>query len=169
MSARHAPELTIAFSASAGKAHVPFLRRHLPEAARLIKSPLAELSVALVGDRTMSKLHEQFMGLAGPTDVLSFPLETDQRGRVTAGEVVICVPEAQRQAKSRRISLRHEVLLYAIHGLLHLSGYDDQSEAGFGRMHRAEDRILTMLGIGAVFAPMDKTMQSGRPARRRGR
>jgi probable rRNA maturation factor len=99
----------------------------------------------------MSKLHAQFMGIEGPTDVLTFPLEDDARGRVTAGEVVVCVPEARRRAKDHKERPERELLLYALHGMLHLSGYDDRTAADFRRMHRTEDKILTQLGIGPVF------------------
>lgn len=116
-----------------------------------MKSSLDELSIALVGDAQMSQLHQRFMGIAGPTDVLTFPLEHDGRGRCVSGEVVVCVPEARRQAKERGISVEDEVLLYAVHGMLHLSGFDDRTQADYRTMHRTEDRILTQLGVGAVF------------------
>lgn len=108
--------------------------------------------MALVSDKQMSELHEQFMGIPGPTDVLTFPLDEDGRGRVTSGEVVVCVPEARRRAKLEGTEPRQEALLYALHGMLHLCGYDDQTPAAYKKMHQTEDRILTQLGIGAVFA-----------------
>ena len=109
------------------------------------------MSVALVGDRTMASLHEQFLGIPGPTDVLTFPMEADRRGRISSGEVVICVPEARRQAKRNGVGLERELLLYALHGMLHLCGYDDRTAAAFRTMHATEDRILTQLGVGPVF------------------
>ena len=118
----------------------------------LLKPPLRELSIALVSDSRMSSLHKQFMNIPGPTDVLTFPLEFDSRGRETSGEVVICVPEARRQARLRGTRVDQELLLYALHGLLHLSGFDDRTPAGFKRMHRKEDEILTCLGLGRIFA-----------------
>lgn len=114
---------------------------------------LRELSVVLVTNRRMSALHEQFMGIPGPTDVLTFPLEQDARGNILAGEIYLCVPEARRQAKARKIPMRLELLLYAIHGLLHLLGCDDRTDRDFARMHQMEDRLLISLGFGPVFAP----------------
>ncbi len=119
----------------------------------MLSSPLAELSLALVNDLRMSQLHQRFMNISGPTDVLTFELERDRRGRVTAGEVVVCVPEARRQAKARGTELRMELLLYALHGVLHLCGFDDRTDRGFRNMHRREDDILTALGFAPVFAP----------------
>ena len=124
--------------------------------------PLEALSVVLVGDRRMSALHEAFMKIAGPTDVLTFPLELDDRGRATAGEVIVCVPEARRQAKVRKIEPRLEVLLYALHGMLHLMGHDDRTDRAFRIMHRTEDAILTELGFGPVFAATPPTAGGGR-------
>lgn len=99
----------------------------------------------------MGDLHVRFINVAGPTDVLTFPLEEDSRGRATIGEVVVCVPEARRQAKTRGVELRLEVLLYALHGMLHLSGFDDKNERDFRTMHRTEDAILQRLGFSPVF------------------
>ena len=144
--------------AAAGKRHVGFLRRHLRAAHRTLNPPLAELSVALVGDARMSALHEQFMGIPGPTDVLTFPLDVDARGRALSGEVVVCVPEAGRRARETGTAVERELLLYALHGLLHLCGYDDRTEPDYRRMHRREDMILTQLGVGPVFegAPVSR-------------
>jgi probable rRNA maturation factor len=148
-----AAALSLSFSSSAGAAHVPFLRRHLRAAHRILRPPVREISVALVGDRRMSRLHHQFMGLGGPTDVLTFPLDRDARGRAVAGEVVVCVPEARRRAKAEGVPLERELLLYALHGLLHLCGYDDRTASAYRTMHRTEDQILTRLGVGPVFSP----------------
>jgi probable rRNA maturation factor len=139
-------------AARTGRAFVPYLRRFLPRARGLLRGPLAEMSLALVGDRRMGELHERFMGIAGPTDVLTFELEHDRRGRVAAGEVVVCVPHAVRAARRGGVAVRKEVLLYALHGMLHLCGFDDRTDRDFVRMHQREDDILRRLGVGAVFA-----------------
>jgi len=134
---------------------VPFLRKQLRRAHQDLlarrKTHLRALSIALVGDRVMSDLHVRFMNIAGPTDVLTFPLEDDSRGRTIAGEVVVCIPEARRQAGSRGVEIRDEALLYALHGMLHLSGFDDRTEREFRTMHRTEDAILQRLGFPPVF------------------
>ena len=167
------PSFSLQFHAAAGKRHVAFLRRHLRAAHRVLRPPLAELSVALVGDPRMSALHERFMGIPGPTDVLTFPLDVDGRGRPVSGEVVVCVPEARRRARETGTPVERELLLYALHGLLHLCGYDDRTEPGFRRMHHTEDMILSQLGVGPVFhrdaAPAQRPVRnkSPRPHRRR--
>jgi probable rRNA maturation factor len=141
-------------NAATGKRHVPFVRRHLRRAHAILNPALRELSLAFVGDARMSQLHEEFMAIPGPTDVLTFPLDQDARRRVTAGEVVVCVPEATRRAKEHKVPLERELLLYALHGLLHLCGYDDRTARDYRRIHRTEDMILTELGVGPVFTSM---------------
>jgi probable rRNA maturation factor len=139
---------------AAGAGHaVAFLESHLRRAHRMLKSPLAQLSVGLVNQGKMAALHHRFLGRRGATDVLSFEIDRDRRGRVTAGEVVICVPLARRQAAARGIPLANELLLYALHGMLHLCGFDDRTESAFLAMHAKEDEILTRLGVGPVFRP----------------
>ena len=144
--------LDLHIMATTGREHVPFLRKKLIAAHGLLRTPLRELSLALVGDVRMSDLHERYLGIAGPTDVLTFELDQDARGRATAGEVVICVPEARRQVRGHKIEVRNELLLYALHGMLHLSGFDDTTGPGYRKMHEMEDKVLTQLGIGAVFS-----------------
>jgi len=147
----------LSIQASVGRAHETFLRKHLRRVIPLLAHRLSDVSIALVNDATMSDLHQRFMNLPGPTDVLTFPL--DDSGN---GEIVICVPEAARRAKQHRSSVRNELLLYAIHGMLHLCGMDDRTQRGFQQMHRMEDQILTKIGVGAVFARQD----SARPPKR---
>ena len=147
-------ELLISIYASTvqGRLHAAYLKAKLRDAHRLLRSPLRELSIALVGDKRMSDLHGHFMGAARTTDVLSFPLELDSRKRPISGEVVMCVPEARRRCRQLGTRLRHELLLYALHGMLHLSGFDDRTDRQHHLMHRKEDAILRRLGVGAVFA-----------------
>lgn len=163
------PLASLDITARSGKGFVPFLRRYVPRATGLVRTRLRSLSLALVGDASMSRLHRQFMNIDGPTDVLTFELDHDARGAITAGEIVICVPQAMRQAARHRTSVRNELLLYAIHGLLHLSGYDDLTDAGYRAMHREEDRILTALKIGPVFSPVGSVAGAGRLRKKDGR
>jgi probable rRNA maturation factor len=144
----------LSYTAVAGPVHlrfVTYLKRWLPKAIGMVRKAPAEISIALVGDTKMAALHKTFMNVGGSTDVLTFEIEHDSRGRVTMGEVVICVSHAQRAAKLRGIDIRHELLLYALHGVLHLSGYDDRTQTEHERMHKEEDRILRRIGIGPVF------------------
>lgn len=148
--------LSLTITARAGASFVGYLRRHVRAAHGLLRTRLRELSVVLVADRMMSEIHRRTMKITGPTDVLTFPLDLDARGRPLSGEIVLCVPEARRRARQLGTEPRDELLLYAIHGMLHLSGFDDRTRPEFERMHRTEDRILSRLGVGAVFSPRPK-------------
>lgn len=141
---------------------------------------MREMSLALVGDHQMAQLHQRFLGLSGPTDVLTFPLEQDNNAQALSGEVVVCVSEARRRARAEGVAVRNELLLYALHGLLHLCGFDDKTPTGFARMHRTEDDILIRLGVGPIFsirhgsteqflARSPKLTHRARSSRRRGR
>ena len=151
--------MKLTITAETGQAFVATLRRRTHAARRLIRCPLRELSLVLVNDATMSDLHQSFMDDPSTTDVLTFPLDADERGRTLSGEVYVCVPEARRRAKQRGTHVADEVLLYALHGMLHLCGFDDRTPAGFARMHRTEDRILTRIGVGPVFQPQARHAQ----------
>ena len=156
-----ATAMSLAITANVGRAFGSFLRRQLRLARPLVRGPLAEFSVAIVGNRRMAELHDQFMSIPEPTDVLTFELEHDRRGRVVSGEVVICLPVARAKAKELGHEVRNELLLYAIHGMLHLCGFDDKNEKDFQKMHAMEDRILIALGFGPVFAAKAEQKGSG--------
>jgi probable rRNA maturation factor len=106
-------------------------------------------TLTCVGARTMIGLNARFHGRSELTDVLAFPLgETDEESRrLVPGEVVICRPAAVRQARLRGLSVEGELLLYAVHGWLHLAGWRDRSRVQRRRMARAERRILARLGF----------------------
>ena len=144
---------SITVTCEVGESHASFLEEHLRAACALIEEVPDVLSVAVVDEETMSGIHERFLGKAGPTDVISFPLESREDGRVVEGEVVVCLDVAQRESAARIHSVDRELLLYALHGLLHLSGYDDSGGHDALRMHAREDEILTCLGLGPVYAP----------------
>ncbi len=84
-----------------------------------------EVTLAFVGERAMRTLNRKFMKKDRPTDVLSFPLgERGADGKFYLGDIVIAVPVAVRQSRAKGHSLDRELRLLAIHGFLHLLGYD---------------------------------------------
>jgi probable rRNA maturation factor len=126
------------------------LRRVAAFVAKAEKFRTGVLSIAVVGDRRMSRLHAEYSGIPGPTDVLTFDLGTDRRRARLDGEIVVCHAVALRRAGPRRV-LR-ELSLYVAHGVLHLAGYDDHTPRDFARMHAREDELLAKLGLGRVFS-----------------
>ena len=98
------------------------------------------LSVVLVEDKEMSRLHHQFLGIKGPTDVLAF----EQR-RPFLGDVVLSAETAQRRAPEFGNRWDKELLLYLIHGILHLLGFRDAPSKEKKKMHAKEEKILNQL------------------------
>lgn len=105
------------------------------------------LSVVLVSDAEIGRLHGEYLGDDRPTDVLSFPLE-DPSVRLPAdaefGEVIVSTETAQREAGRRDLPVAREVALYAIHGTLHLMGLDDLDATGRREMRRWERHYLEL-------------------------
>jgi probable rRNA maturation factor len=87
----------------------------------------AELSIALVGDKEMRPLNAKYRKKNKTTDVLSFSADSLATAkRVLLGDVIISVEQARRQAKERNHSLKREMVILLIHGILHLLGYDHE-------------------------------------------
>lgn len=97
------------------------------------------ISIAIVSDESIRTWNSRYRGLDEPTDVLTFP-SGDVPG-APLGDVAISIEYAERQARVRRGSLSSELAYLAIHGTLHLLGFDDETErdraAMMGEMHRA--------------------------------
>lgn len=95
-----------------------------------------EVSVAFIGDAEMKKLNKVYRGKDKPTDVLSFDGEGD-----FLGEIVIDYAQIKRQAVELKKSIKDELIFILVHGLLHLVGYNDETE---------KDRIK-MINLGESF------------------
>jgi probable rRNA maturation factor len=102
---------------------------------------IAEADVAVVSGREIAALNRRHLGRTGRTDVLSFDL-THCPGAGLCAQIVVCGDLAVRQARRLRTGPQRELLLYVLHGLLHLIGYDDATPAQAARMHAREDRLL---------------------------
>jgi probable rRNA maturation factor len=103
------------------------------------------VSVAVVSDRAIQRLNREYAGKDEVTDVLSFPAGGPQAGPRLLGDIVIAAGVAQRQAKAAGHPLAHELRLLALHGLLHLLGYDHHGDRG--RMARVEARLRRKGGL----------------------
>lgn len=105
-------------------------------------------TIVFVSDRAMRDLNRRFRGLDKTTDVLSFTAERapfEQALEATLGDVVISVERAERQAAENHLSLETELAQLVLHGLLHLCGYDHETDTG--EMNRLELRLRRKLGI----------------------
>jgi len=102
----------------------------------------AEISVALVGDGEIAALNEQYLAHEGPTDVISFHLH--DRGEPPLGDVYVGVDQAARQADGFGATAAEEVLRLAVHGTLHVLGYDHPAGAdrAESEMFRRQEALL---------------------------
>jgi len=103
-----------------------------------------DVSVALVDDAYIQVLNREYRGMDQPTDVLAFPMEPGAHGdgEPALGDIVISVERARDQARQFKHPLRREVALLTVHGLLHLLGYEDETEAGASAMWSKQKELL---------------------------
>lgn len=104
-------------------------------------------AIAFVSDRKMRELNQQFRGKNSTTDVLSFPFEADEF-EVDAdnlGDIVISLEQAQKQADENNLTLELEIKQLILHGILHLCGYDHETDNG--EMNQCELELREKLGI----------------------
>ncbi len=145
-----------------------FLTRHVMAAFERLGGAGA-VRVRVVDDEEMARAHEEFAGVPGTTDVLTFDLSDPEEHRpqrpsiadVQSGnvrniygfdsDILICLDEAERQAGQRGYPFERELLLYIVHGMLHCLGFDDHDDRDFAEMHAMEDALLGAIGVGAVF------------------
>ncbi len=106
---------------------------------------MAEISVAVVDDRAMTELHRRHLGQDEPTDVLSFVLEESEQG--IEGEVIVSAETAMLSADWYGMAPEDELLLYVIHGTLHLAGYDDLTPQDRAVMRQREAVYLAHFGV----------------------
>ena len=116
------------------------IRRTLNAILRDAEIPNAKISIALVDDPTIAKLHGEFLDDPDPTDVLSFVLETSPEG--LEGEVAASADTAAANARRYRTAPEEELLRYVIHGVLHLVGHDDIKPRDRAAMRKLERRYL---------------------------
>jgi probable rRNA maturation factor len=88
----------------------------------------------------MAKLHREYSGVRGTTDVLTFELSEPKDE--LEGEIYICLDQARRQATEYKVNMTEEIARLAVHGILHLAGYDDRTKSGRSQMKKLEDRML---------------------------
>lgn len=108
-----------------------------------------DLTVAFVSDKKIKELNKIFRDRNKPTDVLSFPYEPDQYDYLETdnflGDIVISLETAQEQASENDLSFETEIKQLILHGILHLCGYDHESDAG--AMNSIEIKLRDKLEI----------------------
>jgi probable rRNA maturation factor len=125
---------------------------------RLVRSALiaegveqAEIGVILVDDRRIAAVHRRWLGLAGPTDVITFDLSAGTAGPpgagVLSGDIVVSTETARRMARAVGWTPRQELAYYIVHGVLHLTGYDDHTAADRRQMRARERAVMKACGL----------------------
>lgn len=131
----------------------PIDKRRLKQAAKAVVSEHgireAEISIGVVNDARMHELNRQYLDHDYPTDVLSFVLELED-GQLE-GEIIVSADYAAREAQRFGWSTMDELVLYVIHGSLHLVGFDDQTPEAKRQMREQEVRFLRQFGLEPRF------------------
>jgi probable rRNA maturation factor len=106
-----------------------------------VDQPTVAVTIAFVSDRNIRALNKHFRGVDKSTDVLSFPSDESDN----LGDIAISVDTAARQAKENNLTLNGEISQLILHGLLHLCGYDHETDNG--EMNRLELKLRKKLRI----------------------
>lgn len=105
--------------------------------------PKGDLSLVFMERDVHNKLHGEFLNDYRPTDVITFPPDSEEG---MAGEICVSVDQAMEESISRQISFVRELSLYLVHGWLHLVGFDDIEKVERQQMRIEEERSLTHVG-----------------------
>jgi probable rRNA maturation factor len=122
------------------------LKRFAERARRELRFADDAVTVCLVSDAAIARLNRRYRGKPGPTDVLSFPSRPRRRAEAYAGDIAISPSAARRNARRLARTLPRELRVLILHGMLHLAGYDHETDRG--EMDRIERRLRRRLGLG---------------------
>lgn len=110
------------------------------------------IGVLITGDDDIHRINREHLDHDYPTDVISFAYDADRDRGILEGELVVSVDTANRESAERGIDADDELLLYAIHGTLHIAGLDDRDDLSRQDMRSAEHRVLIACGIDRLRA-----------------
>jgi probable rRNA maturation factor len=125
-------------------------------AAKAVSTPRAELAIVLCDDSAIRALNRRWRGKKAPTDVLSFPAAAPGEKRPETpyiGDIVIAYETVAREAAAEGKPFKHHLAHLAVHGFLHLLGYDHQNDREARRMERTERTILKRIAVPDPYAP----------------
>ncbi|WP_375204628.1 rRNA maturation RNase YbeY [Hyphococcus sp.] len=118
-------------------------------AAALEPALAREIALLFCNDAAIAELNSRFRGKTGPTNVLSFP-SGEEEGFL--GDIALARETCAREAEEKGLSLRDHAAHLIIHGMLHLIGYDHETEEDAAQMERREKEILKIMGIADPYA-----------------
>jgi probable rRNA maturation factor len=132
------------------------LRRAIAQAAAVLSTPRAELVIVLTDDPAIRLLNRDWRGVDAATNVLSFPAAGAPGDPPLLGDIVLAYETIEREARSERKPFAHHVAHLAVHGFLHLLGYDHEREKDAEAMERTERIILRRIAIPDPYRPAGK-------------
>lgn len=137
----------------ARSAWADFIRRNLALVTQSMQLT-GEVRIRIVNDDEMSTAHQRHLGDPTTTDVITFDLAEGDSANTRRLDVdlLLCADEANRQASELGLPVERELLLYAVHGVLHCIGYDDHTDHDAHAMHALEDQLLESIGVGATYS-----------------
>jgi probable rRNA maturation factor len=139
------------------------LRRAVRAAAAALSTTGAELAIVLSDDSAVRLLNRQWRGIDKATNVLSFPTETADGAPPLIGDIVLAYETIAREARREGKPFAHHLAHLAVHGFLHLNGYDHQRDEDAEAMEQLERRILRRLAIADPYRP--RAQSSRKPAK----
>lgn len=133
------------------------LEEFVARACRVLRLPSGSFTICLVGDAEMAEWNRAYRSKRGPTDVLSFPVDDEATSRKHKpqrrvppqeylGDIAVAPAVARRNARRFGRSFSQELRILILHGILHLMGYDHETDTG--QMDRYERRLRRRFGIG---------------------
>jgi probable rRNA maturation factor len=131
------------------------VRKAVAAAARAVSTPPAELAIVLTDDSAIRALNRDWRGHDSPTNVLSFPSLEAGRGTAAArhlGDIVIAYQSTAREAVAERKPFGHHLAHLAVHGFLHLVGFDHENDREARKMEQLEVEILARLAVPDPYA-----------------
>jgi probable rRNA maturation factor len=136
----------------------PEILRRVRAMIKLLQLDKAEVSFVLTDDERIHQLNKIYRGKDRPTDVLAFAMHEGEFGALAGhvlGDVIVSVPTARKQARTHRVDVLEEVTMLLAHGLLHLLGWDHETDAKDRRMRAETSRLCA-----AAQTPSPKATRS---------
>lgn len=148
-----APDIEVQRACRSPRAPASHRLRAFARAAMAATGRQGELTVRIVDEVESADLNSRYRGKPGPTNVLSFPLAaSDPAGQFCFGDLAVCAPVVSREAREQGKTVEAHWAHMLVHGVLHLAGYDHQTDDQAQSMEDLERRILRGLGFGDPYA-----------------
>ena len=131
------------------------VRKAIAAAAAMLSTAGGEVSIVLTGDSDMKKLNKKWRGIDKPTNVLSFPAPKAASGDGMLGDIVIAYETVRHECDDEDKDFLHHLAHLAVHGFLHLSGYDHGTNREAEAMEALESKIMARLKMPDPYLARD--------------